>query len=309
MRHRPSGDRNLQTKGSAPVDNSTQEITIVSAFTLNGAGGNEAAVVRNADDLSERQMQSIAAETGLSEAVFLSRSSKATYKVDFFTPRRRIAHCGHATIAAFGLLETIGELSPGNYSKETIDGLREIVIDHGYTGMQQLAPRFEDIDQNAVLNALGVAETDVDPRFAPVLVNTGNSFILVGLKSASRLAALTPDFATLEALSERYDLVGFYPFALGTKPTFDASARMFAPRYGIAEESATGMAAGPLASLLFKAGSVGSQVRVGQGQFMPQPSPSAIEVRLNIRDGAIIDLQAGGSVLIINKRVLGPVAT
>lgn len=287
------------------MDSSTLEITIVSAFTLNGTGGNEAAVVRNADDLSETQMQSIAAEAGLSETVFLSRSSKATYKVDFFTPRRRIAHCGHATIAAFGLLETIGELSPGNYSKETIDGLREIAIDYGYAGMQQLAPRFEDIDQNAVLKALGVAQSDVDPRFAPVLVNTGNSFILVGLNSASRLAALTPDFAALEALSERYNLVGFYPFVLETDQAFDASTRMFAPRYGIAEESATGMAAGPLASLLFKAGAVGSQVRIGQGQFMAQPSPSAIEVRLNIRDGAIVDMQAGGSVLITSKRVLG----
>ena len=279
----------------------------MSAFTLNGAGGNKAAVVRNADGLSESQMQSIAAETGLSETAFLSRSSKATYKVDFFTPRRRIAHCGHATIAAFGLLETIGELAPGKYSKETVDGLRAIAIDHGYAGMQQLAPRFEEVDQTAVLGALGVSESDVDPHFAPVLVNTGNSFILVGLKSESGLAGLAPDFAVIEALSERYDLVGFYPFVLGPRPTFDASARMFAPRYGIAEESATGMAAGPLASLLFKAGAAGSQVRIGQGQFMAQPSPSAIEVRLNIRDGAIVDLQAGGSVLIVSTPELGPV--
>ena len=90
-----------------------QDITIVSAFTHNGGEGNPAAVVLDADALSEASMQAIAAQAGYSETAFVSRSQVATYRLDFFTPRRRIAHCGHATVAAFGLLEATGVLGPG----------------------------------------------------------------------------------------------------------------------------------------------------------------------------------------------------
>ena len=51
--------------------------------------------------LSNEQKILIAQKVGLSETAFFSKSTVTDFKLDFFTPTRQIAHCGHATIAAF----------------------------------------------------------------------------------------------------------------------------------------------------------------------------------------------------------------
>ena len=80
------------------------------------------------------------------------------------------------------------------------------------------------------------------------MASTGNAFLIVGVRSAGDLEDLTPDFEAIERISDALDLIGFYVFTTdGLEPGDDATARMFAPRFGIREESATGMAAGPLA--------------------------------------------------------------
>ncbi|WP_245823732.1 PhzF family phenazine biosynthesis protein [Photobacterium proteolyticum] len=54
------------------------------------------------------------ASFGLSETAFVSQSDVADFKLAFFTPNRRIAHCGHATIATFSCL-TQPDFSRANY--------------------------------------------------------------------------------------------------------------------------------------------------------------------------------------------------
>lgn len=102
-----------------------------------------------------------------------------------------------------------------------------------------------------------------------MLVNTGNGFIVVGVKSARILKGIRPDQDAIAAISEKLDLIGYYVFTTDTSATqHDATTRMFAPRYAITEESATGMAGGPLACLLHD--------------------------YLDIKDGKITGLMAGG---------------
>ena len=56
------------------------------------------------DDLSEADMQSVAAAVGHSEDCLRVRIGDRGLQIRFFSRRaRRIAHCGHATIAAFGI--------------------------------------------------------------------------------------------------------------------------------------------------------------------------------------------------------------
>ena len=103
-------------------------VKIVNGFVSDGAGDNPAGVVLDADDLTEPEMQSIAATVGLSETAFVSASETEAFKLDFFTPNGRIAHCGHATVATFSYLSSIGRASEGNTSKETIEGPRKIFV-------------------------------------------------------------------------------------------------------------------------------------------------------------------------------------
>jgi PhzF family phenazine biosynthesis protein len=277
---------------------------IVNGFVTGGIGGNPAGVVLDADELGETEMLSIAAKIGLSETAFVSSSDTEGFKLDFFTPNRRIAHCGHATIATFSYLAELGRISEGETSKETVDGPRKISIKNGAAYMEQLAPKYrtpdqwekDDVTVADVLQSLGITESDLSAGIGPILVNTGNSFIVVGVKDGATLSGLNPDFDLISAISEKLDLIGYYVFTTDSNATDkDATTRMFAPRYAIEEESATGMAAGPLACVLHDHLHIEKDTfQIEQGRFMEPESPSLITVELSIENGEVQNLMAGG---------------
>ncbi len=277
-------------------------------------GGNPAAVVVDADGLSDEQMLDIAAKVGLSETAFVSKSDTEGFRLDFFTPNRRIAHCGHATIATFSFLAETGRLTDGETSKETVDGPRKIIVREGAAFMEQLAPKYErpeawadrGVTGQDVLNSLGISSSDISDGGAPILVNTGNSFIVVGVKSGDVLAQIKPDQTAINQISEQLDLIGYYVFTTDAAATSaNATTRMFAPRYAIEEESATGMAAGPLACLLHDVlGVEETRIVIEQGQYMAPPSPSIIDVQLQVQGSKITGLMAGGYGKVMREIVV-----
>ncbi|MBV1787208.1 PhzF family phenazine biosynthesis protein [Marinobacterium sp. D7] len=284
------------------------EVPIVNAFTDGQLGGNPAGVVLDAERFTREQKQHIAAAVGLSETAFVSPSGKADFMLEFFTPSRQIAHCGHATVATFNYLRQIGSLTKPHAVKETIDGCREIRLEQTQAYMEQLAPRYTALSEQShaqLLRGLGLHNTQLLPDAAPLVVNTGNAFVVLGVKDVSTLANLRVDQSVISELSEALELIGIYLFTLHTAAQGrHASTRMFAPRYGIAEESATGMAAGPLACYLHDQLGIREQrYLIEQGHFMPVPSPSLIEVRLDTANGdAIRGLMAGGSAALSDTR-------
>jgi PhzF family phenazine biosynthesis protein len=284
------------------------QVTVVNAFTDNGLGGNPAGVVLDTDNLKIQQKQSIASQIGLSETSFVSSSSSAAFKLEFFTPNRQIAHCGHATIATFSYLRQINRIKDGVCSKETIDGNRDIFIDGKMAFMEQLSPSYKDIEDRAaeVLRSLGIMGNDLLVNFRPVIVNTGNSFMLLHLKNEEAISHVIPDFEAIKKISEEYDLIGYYIFSEMTKlPGRDAGARMFAPRYGIKEESATGMAAGPLACFLYDKVKRSKNVfLIEQGHFMNPVSPSVITVKLDLHNQKINKLMAGGEAKVMKSMTI-----
>ena len=169
--------------------------------------------------------------------------------------------------------------------------------------MQQSAPEYVDVHlyRAKIARALGVQEELFIAE--PLLVNTGNSFVIVGFKDKETLAGITPDQRLIEEISESLDLIGFYVFSLETyTPGTDASARMFAPRFGIPEESATGMAAGPLACYMYKKmGNKKQHFEIEQGYAMAPTSPSRIYVEL-VHDGhSIKSVLAGGTGKLVEQ--------
>lgn len=278
------------------------QVQILNAFVDNGKGGNPAGVVLEADDLSNENKLEIAKKVGLSETAFVSKSKTEDFKLDFFTPNKQIAHCGHATVATFSYLKQLNKVKSNNSSKETIDGRREIKLVGDLAFMEQLAPKYEDVShrESIILKSLGLKKADLMLNAPIKLVNTGNSFILVPVKNAKVLKNIIPDFNLIKEISDEFDLIGYYVFSTEVdNPERDAAARMFAPRYGILEEAGTGMAAGPLASYLFDILKIKkNSFQVAQGQYMENPSPSLIIVDLILEKGQIKSLMAGGKGLL-----------
>lgn len=278
------------------------EVPIINAFVDRGQGGNPAGVVLQAERFDRATKQYIAAQIGISETAFVSPSTSADFKLEFFTPKRQIAHCGHATIATFSYLVQQGLLSATQSSKETIDGKRDIFIDEDMAFMEQIAPRYVTLGEpqpvavEQVLQSLGQTESALLPGYYPTVVNTGNSFLIVALRDAGTVQTLKPDFSAIEAISDKLDLIGYYLFNTETRqPGREAGTRMFAPRYGIMEEAATGMAAGPLACFLYDHLHIPKTIFViEQGHWMEPPSPSEIIVRLSVEQGRIDKLLVGG---------------
>lgn len=275
-------------------------VPIVNAFIDGESGGNPAGIVLDAERFTHAQKQTIAARVGLSETAFASPSDLAAIKLEFFTPTQQIAHCGHATVATFSYLRQQNLLSGNRSSKETIDGRRDILMEEDTAFMEQKSPRYQPLsasDLHSTLQAIGITSADLMEGAEPKVVNTGNSFILVGIRDSETIKNLRVDLDLIEELSDSLDLIGFYVFSLeGVGPGRDAGARMFAPRYGISEEAATGMAAGPLACYLYdELGIRKSDFFIEQGHWMPVPSPSVITVRLSIdKSHNIESLYAGG---------------
>ena len=90
----------------------------------------------------------------------------------------------------------------------------------------------------------------------------------VALQSAEQVAALRPDMAALAELGDGLGFSCFAPAGAAVK------TRMFAPGLGVAEDPATGSAAGPLAVHLVRHGRLGfgEQLEIRQGEEIGRPS-------------------------------------
>jgi PhzF family phenazine biosynthesis protein len=278
-------------------------VPIVNAFVDGGKGGNPAGVVLDADQYNQDEKQRIAAAIKLSETAFVSQSSIADFKLEFFTPVRQIAHCGHATIATFCYLWQMNQLPNEKTSKETVDGRREILMKNDSAFMEQLAPQYMELsqgDQLRALEALDINPSDLLEGTQPCIVDTGNAFLIIALRDSNIVKLMKPDHGLISKISEKYDLIGCYVFSLETeKKGRDAGARMFAPHYGIDEESATGMAAGPLACYLYDKVKIEKhELLIEQGYLMSPASSSVIAVDLKVKDGSISSLMAGGKAAV-----------
>jgi PhzF family phenazine biosynthesis protein len=267
----------MRTMSTAvPTSRYAFAVELVAAFTRDGAGGNLAGVVLDADGIDAETRQRAATAVAVSETAFVRRVDERTFEVEFFTPARQVPDCGHATVATFARLAQRGLLQPGTTIKRTIAGDREITIEGERVFMQQPRPALTPFGKTAEMaQALGIDTGAIVAE--PVVADHGVRFVLVRT-SRDALAAIRPDQHAIETLTEAADAIGMYVAAPGDAG-YDVTTRMFAPRYGIPEESATGMAAGLLAGELARDAET-AHYRIEQGAFMSPPSPSEILARV-----------------------------
>ncbi len=260
------------------------EIALVNAFVDGGTGGNPAGVVLDGDCFTPEQRQAIAAQAGLSETAFVCSSGTADVRLDIYTPTRPIPHCGHATVGAFAQLLAAGRLQVGEWVNETVDGPRRIRLAEGRAFLEQVTPSLEGLraeDEERLLTSLGLTPEDLLPGFRPQLARNGNGTLLLPLRDEATLARLAPDMDALSALSDALKVIGAYVFVPRHGQARRAVVRMFAPAFGIPEESATGMMAGPLGFWLSRAlGLPGTTFQLEQGRLMTPPSPSLLQVEV-----------------------------
>ncbi|MBA4535723.1 PhzF family phenazine biosynthesis protein [Bacillus aquiflavi] len=283
------------------------DVYIVSAFSEKQQGGNEAGVVLLDNNLTDLEMQGIAAKVGLSETAFVSKSNKADFNVRFFTPSNEVDLCGHATVAAFYLLYKQSYLRIGSYVQKTNAGLLEVdVSDNGLIYLQQAVPRFfGEINKSDIASALNIPLHYIAEKLPVEIVSTGLKDIVVPIKGLTQLLQMQPNIKVIEEMCKTYQVVGLHTFSRETlKPHSTAHCRNFAPLYGIREESATGTSNGALSCYLFRHQLLQRNshydLSIEQGHSMGKPSQ--INVSLKAANNQIVDVKTGGFAHILGKQ-------
>lgn len=270
---------------------------VVDVFTDTPLRGNPVAVFLDAGDLTADLMQRIAQELNLSETTFvLPAENDGDVRVRIFTPVNELPFAGHPTL---GTAIALGEHVPGDrLAMETWMGTIPFEL-HRAGGrvvsarMRQPVPIWEPYAQAGhLLTALGLESSTL-----PIEVyRNGPRHVFVGLPDVEALSAVRPD---LRALSEHEDVAAncFAPEGPRWR------ARMFSPAYGVAEDAATGSAAGPLAIHLMRHGLVafGTEIEIRQGVEMGRTSVMRAEVHGG--STAIDTVDVGGSAVIIAEGV------
>lgn len=280
------------------------KVFTMNSFSKDNNGGNPAAIVLDADDLSDIQMQEIARKVGFSETAFVKKSKLADFKLQFFTPVEEVDLCGHATIGAFYLMSHMNILSPGIYTQETKAGILEVeVMDNHVVMMTQAKPSFYGfIDKYEIADSLNLKVTDLAEDMMPQIVSTGLRDIMVPIKNLETLNKTLPNMDKVARVSEKYKTIGYHLFTLETLGG-TAHCRNLAPLYGIPEESACGTANGALSSYLMHHGKLTldkiNNIVMEQGYTMNLPSE--ILASLEVKGDEITKVCVGGKASNIEE--------
>lgn len=264
----------------------TTEVLHYAAFSVDGRGGNPAGLVLDARGLDAAQMQAIAADVGYSETAFLvARPDEPNvYDVRYFSPKREVPFCGHATIAAAVALaerspaaELIFHTPAGFVSISTLQNdSGEIVAE-----LTSVAPRVSEPDPDLVrrvLHALRWSVEELDPDHPVRLANAGSEHLVLVTKTRERLADLDYDFDALAKLMRDHGLITLQLVWPESKKRYHAR-NPFAGS-GVVEDPATGAGAAAFGGYLRELGLIAENASftIIQGADMGQPSEIKVSV-------------------------------
>jgi PhzF family phenazine biosynthesis protein len=175
----------------------------VDVFGSGPLTGNPVAVVHDADDLDDAQMQLFAQWTNLSETTFLLQPTQdgADYRLRIFTPSRELPFAGHPTLgSAHAWLEAGGTPQGEHLVQECEAGL--LTIERGDRLAFKAPPLLREgpVDAgelSAITDALGISIDDVvDARW----LDNGPGWVGVLLDDAHDVLEIHPDREKLSGL-------------------------------------------------------------------------------------------------------------
>jgi trans-2,3-dihydro-3-hydroxyanthranilate isomerase len=267
---------------------------LVDVFAPVPLTGNPLAVVSDADRLTDTHMRAVAREFNLSETTFVVRPTarEALWRLRSFTPAGvEVGGAGHNAMGAWLWLAESGRLPRGveQFTQQIGDDLLGVRVHRSgdaqvLVSMDQSPPVFGDTaaDLHGLAGALDIEPGDLGDYPAQV-VSTGAGHLLVGVRDRNVVDRVRPDARRLVTLLGAVGGEGVYVYSLDPVDPSGGSiayARFFNPTVGIAEDPATGTAAGPLVAMLVARGVLrdGVQATVEQGYAMGRPSRLEVSV-------------------------------
>jgi trans-2,3-dihydro-3-hydroxyanthranilate isomerase len=274
----------------------TFRYVVADVFTDTPLAGNQLAVFTDARKLGDEEMQRLARELNLSETVFVLPAEAGGHaRIRIFTPANEMPFAGHPTLGTAFVLA--GPMQLPEIRLETGMGVVPVALEREHERivfgwMEQPLPSWERYaEEEALLAALRVQRSELPVE----LYDNGARHVYVALASDKDVAALRPD---LSALVDLPAVLGVNCFA-GEGARW--KTRMFAPAGGVAEDPATGSAAGPLAVHLARHGRIafGDEIEISQGAEIGRPS--TLYARADGSSEELARVAVGGSAVIVAR--------
>jgi trans-2,3-dihydro-3-hydroxyanthranilate isomerase len=240
-------------------------------------------------------MQALAREINFSESTFvLTPENGGHAKIRIFTPVTELPFAGHPTLGTAFVLG--GPLQKEELHLETGRGIVPVRLEREegrlvFGRMEQPIPSVEPYRaERELFSALGVERSELPVE----LYDNGMRHVYVALRSEEEVGGLRPDLARLELPPN----LGINCFA-GSGGRW--KTRMFAPGGGVAEDPATGSAAGPLALHLARHGQIafGDEIEISQGTEIGRPS--TLFARVEGTPEQVERVEVGGSAVIVAR--------
>ncbi len=303
-------------------------------FTDTAFTGNPLAVFPEAEGITDQQMQQIAREMNLSETIFVlpSEHEEALRRLRIFTPSSELPFAGHPIAGTWNCLAREGVVAPpesGNgwvHIKHEV-GIGVLPIDIEFKdgepvrvvmtqGKWEIKAEIEDWnDQADIARGLGLSRDDLDETLPIQACSTGNTMLMVPIRSLADLGRCRPNVLLLEEVYARNGFAssgatGCYAF---TRETIEVGAARAHARFfvgqNIGEDPATGSAAGPLGGYLVyhdatRVDSLDGMYKfvIEQGDFINRPS--RIELEVKGAPGKVEEVRVGGSSVVVARGVL-----
>jgi trans-2,3-dihydro-3-hydroxyanthranilate isomerase len=272
----------------------TFRYVVCDVFTDEPLAGNQLAVFTDAREIPEAKLQRLAREMNLSETTFVyPPEGDGHVKMRIFTPVAELPFAGHPTLGTAFVLAA--PLQLGEIRIETGKGTVAVTLEREgarivFGRMGQPLPSvtpFERADELA-------AAVGVESQLPVELYDNGVPHVLVACNSEDEVAALAPDLQRVESL-------GAYGINCFAGAGGHWKTRMFAPGLGVAEDPATGSAAGPLAYHLVRHGRIGfgDEIEIVQGVEIGRPS--TLYARVDGTADALERIEVGGSAVVVAR--------
>jgi len=302
-------------------------------FTDQAFAGNPLAVFPEAVGLTDERMQQIAREMNLSETVFVLPSEKegALRRLRIFTPWSELPFAGHPIAGTWNCLAREGVVPPPEngsgwaHIKHEV-GIGVLPVDVEFKdgepvrvvmtqGKFEIRGEIDDGHEQAeIARALGLAREDLDETLPIQAVSTGNTMLLVPIRSLADLSHCRANQNLLDEIFERNEVfrggTGCYAFTLETIEIGEARAHArFFVGMNIGEDPATGSAAGPLGGYLVHHDATRVDPAEGvyrfvieQGDFIKRPSRIGLEVKGE--PGKVEEVRVGGASVVVARGTL-----
>jgi trans-2,3-dihydro-3-hydroxyanthranilate isomerase len=281
-------------------------------FTDTRFGGNQLAILPEAEGLSDDQMQAIAREFNLTETTFVFPSEAGHHrKVRIFTPTTEVPFAGHPHIGTAFTLATAGEFGEiGSTIQVYFEGISGVVpLSISRFGDKPFTCRLAAPEKlwlgAAVAPEILAAAVSLDPadivtiNHPPREASVGLPFLFAELKNRNALKRAEINMKKLHSLAAR-GLTADIHLYVHSVDDFDIRARVFAPLDGVPEDPATGSANCALAGILAHYDEEADgmyQWHIAQGVEMGRPS--VLNAAAEKENGAVVTTTIGGACVMV----------